>query len=160
MHAPPDNADGSRGPGASIKLKREDWSASLTSSTCAGPYHLNVTIEIEPLAEFSTELTDYMHVHTKAGFVTPNSDPDAEPGQWLAIINDATANTSAYWEVTPKQPVGKQTYTFTIKDVLPNDRQTLILGLPARKRRSPDLERSHRLRQGALVGSALDDFKK
>jgi hypothetical protein len=134
IQAPPDEADGSRGAGASIKLQHETWSlATHEFDLPAGTFKLHVTLEIEPSTRFSTELTDYMHIQAKANFAVKNTDPDAEPGQWLAIVNDPTADTSLYWEITPSRPSGKQSYTFTISGVDPNDRQTLILAFPPGK---------------------------
>jgi hypothetical protein len=134
IHAPPDNDDGTPGTGATIKLQRETWSiATHEFDLPPGTYKLHVTFELEPLTKFSTELTDYMHIAAKANFTVKNSDPDAQPGQWLAIVNDPAAGTALYWEVDPTQPTGKQSYTFTLRDINPQNRQTLMLAFPPGK---------------------------
>ncbi len=113
-----------------IKLRHGDWTkVTQDFEVKAGTYQLHVTFAPSPETHFSTQVTDYMSIPDKVGI--PDEHPtDANPGQWVIAVSDATAASSLWWRVDVSKNAGPQSYSFTVKGINFSNRQSLMLAFP------------------------------
>jgi hypothetical protein len=113
-----------------IKLHRSDW-ARVTQDfeVKGGTYKLHLTFAPSADTHFSMQLTDYIGIAGKVGF-SDEHPADGNPGQWIVAVSDSTTAPARWWSVDVTKSPGAQSYTFTVKDINFDHRQTLILAFP------------------------------
>jgi hypothetical protein len=121
------NAGGSgQANGAVIKLRGHDWTrVSQDFEVKSGTYKLHVTLALAPDLHFSTQFADYINLRGKLNFQDKHPI-DADPGQWVLVVTNSN-DDALCWRVTPS---ASQSYTFTVKGIDFNSRQTLSLAFP------------------------------
>jgi hypothetical protein len=116
--------------GITVKLRNRDWTRVYQDfQVDPGTYKLHVAFSLSPSLQFSDQFADYVGLPAKLEF--PDKHPiDAESGQWLVVVSDSDAADSLTWTVSPSHPTGSQSYTFTIKGIDFDHKQTLTLFFP------------------------------